>query len=216
MCSESAQPNAWCQRSEGTLRTRCEADTCAPITRPKLAIQIVDLSTGEACQEPRGNLSDSGSDIIAVELFDEAGEQLGFGKAEIYQQGSGANDFISTAHLDGQAPDIDNEGCPNPDAAQQTFRSDSVTSLGCNGFVIVTFPDENLAPTILLPGFTVAVSEYDEMTCPDTGGLSRGDDLYEVYLCEDLDDDGMIANAECDILISEEPSAGYTFHTIPE
>lgn len=214
-CAQSEQPNAWCQRSEGTLRTRCDADICVPITRAKLAIQIVDLSTGISCQEPRGNLSDSGSDIISVELFDEGGELLSFGKSEVYEVGSGSNDFISTAHLDGQMPDIDNSGCPVPDMGQ-SFRSDSVTSLGCNGYMIVSFPDMELERTLLLPGFTVAVSEYDEAVCPDTSGLSRGDDLYEVYLCEDLNDDGEIANSECDVLISDEPAGGYTFHSVPE
>lgn len=217
-CQDAEIPDLWCQRNQGTLRTQCNAQgSCEDIIRPNTIIQIVDLSSSEACSASREGLGEPGADIIAVELFAQDGSLISHGKLETFVQGTGDNDFISGAHLNGQEPDIDNLGCPLPDETAMTrFRADSVLSLGCNGYATFSFPDQNLEAIPLLDEMTIGVSEYAPVCDDPQSEDAEGIDRYEVYLCEDLDDDGVIINAECDKQLSDLPSGGYSFWSIGE
>lgn len=214
-CDQASSPDAWCQRQQGSLRYACTNQSCQMVERASTVIQILDLTTGNACSATREGLREPGADIVSLELFDADGVLIGHGRIEDVSFGAGDSDFISTAHLDGQEPAIDNGGCPLPNDAGTRFRQDAVLSLGCGGYAFFQFIDASLDPIELAPGMTIGVSEYGPLCDDPDSADEQGEDRYEVYLCEDLDDDGQITNAECDRQISELPLGGYNFYDIP-
>ena len=213
-CDLASSPDAWCQRQQGSLRYACTDKACQMVERASTFIQVLDLSIGDACSATRQGLNEPGADLIALELFDADGMLIGHGRIEDVSFGEGDSDFISTAHLDGLEPEIDNGGCPLPDGAAR-FRQDAVLSLGCGGYAFFQFLDASLSPIELAPGMTIGVSEYGPLCDDPESADEQGEDRYEVYLCEDLDDDGEITNAECDRQISDLPRGGYNFYDVP-
>jgi len=130
-------------------------------------LRIVDTTTGtELCDIP-----DSGADLFGVALQDSTGQVLAWGKTFVTY-------FTSQQYDDpfvifGQDPMLEADGCP------VDFSEETIFSLGCGGWVAVTFEQAPDMPYRLDPAldFTVVVHEYGEQCA------AGGNDTFDVTIC---------------------------------
>lgn len=239
-CSEAAEPDAFCTAElgeEGTCDTSVsETPTCAvagPTGDERRYIQILDSSPEGSCDSTTGSIdnnSDAGSDIMYVQLLDDQGQVIGYGKGVDYVQGTnsttdGDGNTVEIGYdqwetvFTGDAPDLDADQCPleNPAGSGDEFRVDSVVSLGCTGYLVVEFTDAADIANILLPaeGNQIDVGEFGPY-CTNAGG-SEGSDTYDVYLCETpVGADPSTINFDTDCLIELGTGAqGQTAFDVP-
>ncbi len=158
--------------------------------------RILDTSSGEqSC-----DVDDPGSDILAVALEDDTGTAIGWGAVvwdEIVFEG---NLFTATDHLDGNAPDLNADRCPDD------FNSDTVTSLGCEGSIVVEFLDADSQRIALdaSAGQQIRVYEYGAQCV--TGAAT---DTYDIDLCSDTAAAASGDEGSCTIQLAVDGSAEY-------
>jgi hypothetical protein len=154
--------------------------------------QIVDTSSGDdSCM-----VDDPGSDIMAIGLEDGTGTPLGWARPawdEIVFEG---NMFTGTDQLDGNAPDLQADQCVDD------FNSDTVTALGCGGWMIVEFLDDTGTRIPLENGQEIRVYEYGAQC--STGSTT---DTYSVSICEDTMGAGGGDDSSCTIQVIVDGSA---------
>jgi hypothetical protein len=238
-CSEAADPAAYCTAElgeDGTCDTsvpETPACTAADLGNERRYVQILDSSPEGSCDSTTGSIddnSDAGSDIMYVQLLDDQGQVLGYGKGVDYVQGTNATtdgngDPVAIGYdqwetvFTGDAPDLDADQCPleNPAGSGDEFRQDSVVSLGCTGYLVVEFADLADITNILTlaEGQQVDVGEFGPY-CTTAGG-SEGSDTYDVYLCDTpVGADPATIDFDTDCLIELGTGAqGQTAFTVP-
>jgi hypothetical protein len=149
-------------------------------------IQILNTSSGsDSCDSKTSNgLFDAGSDIFMVTLLDSSGTAIGYAEAIDYEQGSGRVDTTDFGILDGNPPNVDNRDCPAAEGGT-SFRTDSVVSLGCGGYLLLGFKGTNGLVNIE-NGMQIFVGEYAPI-CNQNGTNPTGSDTYVVSICTDTD-----------------------------
>ena len=166
----------------------CEDGTCKSIvsennpTNPLFVVQIEDVTTGSGCTSTTRGDGDPGSDLTYVALLDAQGTTLGYAEQVdcAYTDNDITNDFSACGHIDGSAPGIDTQKCPEDGVTGQSFDFDTVFSLGCNGYLLAQFLDPNTGvPIPISPGYEIEVGEYGTQC----GGSDS--DRYQVFLCSD-------------------------------
>jgi len=144
----------------------CEAFASGPSL---FAVQILDTTSGVGCDR-----NDPGSDFSAA-LLRRNGNVLGYASQINISLGPEDNDFSSAAGLfDGSPPGVDTQLCP------ESFDDSTVVTVGCGGWLLVQFLDDNREPIALQAGDEIQVGEYD----PRCSG-NRPEDSYDVFLCTD-------------------------------
>lgn len=231
-CSEAADGAAYCVAELGLAEgetascdTSGDAPTCTEANPVQQRyVQILDVSTeGASCMSETNGQGDPGSDIMFARLLNASDEVVGFAKAVNFVDGSagdaeqsmnGYTDFATI--LAGTAPDLDDMSCPMDNGGK--FRTDTILTLGCGGFVVVEFLDMEGTWVPIEPGFKVEVGEYDS-ECNNSG--NSGADRYRVFGCEtradaqitDMSTDTDI-DAACTTDLSNDDSVGITISEI--
>lgn len=184
--NNQCQDNEDCNAGEA-----CVNGSCVPTTPQEEIyryIMIEDTSSGSnSCESRTANgLKDAGSDIFAVELLDSQGQVIGYGEAIDYKQGSGEVDTTDFGIFDGNPRNVDQRQCPAATPDNSSFRVDSVVSLGCGGYLLLSFKGANGRPVNLANGMEIFVGEYAPI-CNKNGGSSTGSDRYTVNVCTDTE-----------------------------
>jgi Cys-rich repeat protein len=213
-CREQADPDGFCNAmTAGQVCRDMMCVTPAPTTEFRY-ILIKDVSTGEAaCKSTAGvpRKPDPGSDIMWASLDNADGEEIGFGKAVKFVQGTTQttepNGYPNaTTVLSGSMPTLDNNGCPSGDGDNNRFNPNTVVSLGCGGELFVEFIGTNNMVVLIENGFAVSVGEYAQF-CNAAGGDAMGSDRYEVYLCE-TNIGAMPESSNCTVKLTAMPLGG--------
>jgi hypothetical protein len=137
---------------------------------------IRDQSTGmDSCGE---TVDDPGSDIFGAAVEDEMGNTLGWAVAVADDIVFEGNNYSGTTQLDGHPPSLNADQCPDD------FSSDTVTSLGCGGWIGVTFwdADGQVIPLVADSGQRIRVYEYGAQCLMDSAI-----DTYGLFLCTDTE-----------------------------
>lgn len=146
-------------------------------------VQILDTTIDDCGPD----VPDPGSDIIYIHLATDMGVMLGYGNLVSEGILGENNAFNQGLNLDGRSQSF--EGiCPE-------FNEDSVTSLGCGGYVAIEFHDLNGTPVAYESGMQIRVfehglqcdsgtnnDEYDIRLCSDTNAVKNDDDMTSCTL----------------------------------
>ena len=149
---------------------KCEPFAVVP---DSFVIQIQDTTTNNAaCTN-----NDPGSDFIFARVVNSRGEILGYGQQIVVEITEiNKNRYQGYASLfNGNPPDLSGgEQCPSAG-----FKEGSVVAVGCFGYILTQFVDNQGAPIPLRSGLTIEVGEYG------TQCNGSNDDSYEVSVCTD-------------------------------
>lgn len=178
----------------------CINNVCEPINEPQDVyryIQILDTSSGaSSCESKSANgLFDAGSDIFSATLLNSDNEVIGYALATDYNAGTGRVDTADSGILDGNPRNLDARSCPAAEGGSG-FRSDSVVSLGCGGYLLVGFQGNNGQLVNITNGMRIEVGEYAP-TCNSSGGDSAGSDRYVINVCLDTDTAANLSATSC-------------------
>lgn len=129
-----------------------------------------------------GDVSDPGPDIFGVGLEDTQGNPLGWGVIDYDGIQFDGNDEVDTGVIDGNAPEVGADGCPD------TFAG-NVVALGCEGsdegsYIVVSFVGADGNPVALDATAGQAIRVYEYGGVCSTGST---DDTYNLDICTDTD-----------------------------
>jgi hypothetical protein len=122
------------------------------------------------------------SDLFGVSLEGVDGEQVGWGKVIATElKGSGNSYTRASPIFDGRSPELtrnerSNAMCPTD------FSSETVVSLGCDGWIAVGFPEGEESFHDLHNGQELTIYEYGRQCVANPGTSSR--EYTEVRLCK--------------------------------
>ena len=182
-CASYVDGSAFCSQQLGVPieEALCEAGVCEALA-PTTILMVRDVSTSELACNPTDPPYSPGSDIAYLALANAQDELIGWARAvAVARDESQTNVYTSTDHLDGLPLSIDQDGCPEPDGLGESFRADSVVSLGCGGWLAVEFVDDAGRIIALESGMRVEVGEFNGV-CDGEPGFGDEDQLV-VSLC---------------------------------
>lgn len=194
VCTSDAEcaSDETCQVLEGDDQGRSVCFT-APETESYLFMEIQDATNPDTTECTTG--SDPGSDVFAIDVFDDTGAQVGYGAGVGLAQGVGAENNANTFYtvVDSETP----AGfCDTPE--NNEFSADTVVSLGCGGSLFVEFLSiDDGTPLPVEPGWTVIVHEFGAQCT-----ANATDESQSVWLCP--------ADTSRDALTGTEPTADCT------
>jgi hypothetical protein len=190
-CATAADcaPGEICAAGVNTELLVCQADstttnnttgmtnnnTTTPNNNTTVYYDLLIQSTTTAA-EFCGDTTDPGPDIFAVGLEDSTGAQLGWGIVDWEAVQFDGNDQTDTSVIDGSAPDVAADNCPD-------MFDGNVVALGCDAdsYIVVSFVDASSQP-IALDGNDQFVRVYEYGGQCDTGTVG---DTYNVSICTD-------------------------------
>jgi hypothetical protein len=163
--------------TNGNTNGDTNGNTNGVVTTTYVAIRVQSESTGdEACANASDN--DPGPDIYAIGLEDTGGSPLGWGSHISNLVQFDSNDHTDTSHLDGSAPSLDGDSCPDQ-------FDGNVVALGCDAesWLTVEFFDDggNFVPLVGDGSQQVVVYEFGAQC----GGTVV--DEYRVDVCTDIE-----------------------------
>ena len=139
-----------------------------------IAARVQSEASGDAACA----ITDPGPDIYAIGLEDTGGTPLGWGRHVANAVQFDGNDHVDTSHLDGSAPGLDADLCPDQ-------FDGNVVALGCDpeSWLAVEFIDDggNIIPLVGDDSQQIVVYEYGAQC----GGTVV--DEYRIDVCTDIE-----------------------------
>lgn len=141
----------------------------------EFVVQIEDTTSGtDGC-----DVGDPGSDFAFARLLAANGDILGFASqidVQIVKSSEKTNKYQDFSSIfNGEPPELDGtDQCPSGGIAEG-----NVVSVGCFGYILTQFVDDNDQPIALQSGMKIEVGEYG------TQCSGSNDDSYEVSICSD-------------------------------
>lgn len=157
-----------------------------PVNMPSEFVVLIQDTTQDATACTN---NDPGSDLSFARLLDENGEIIGFAsQIDVNITEKVKNNYQGFGGLF--------DGSPNGiDGGEQCrvggFSDSTVVSVGCSGYILAEFLDDQELPIALKSGMTIEVGEYG------TQCNGSPDDEYEVSICSDTADAKGASIASC-------------------